>query len=73
MNGRFTAEDVVKGNGTVPETLNRYGYCWGNLVPISVNFMYNISFSIVVFVKNCRMNPECSRNAVIHYGGNSGE
>ena len=29
-NGRFTAEDVIKGNGAVPETLNRYGYCWGN-------------------------------------------
>ena len=26
-NGRFTAEDVIKGNGVVPETLNRYGYC----------------------------------------------
>lgn len=30
--GRFTAEDVVKGNGAVPETLNRYGYCWGDPV-----------------------------------------
>lgn len=26
------AEDVVKGNGAVPETLNRYGYCWVNPV-----------------------------------------
>lgn len=31
-NGRFTAEDVIKGNGVFPETLNRYGYCWGNPV-----------------------------------------
>ena len=30
QNGRFTAEDVIKGNGAVPDTLNRYGYCWGN-------------------------------------------
>ena len=28
--GRFTAEDVIKGNGVMPKTLNRYGYCWGN-------------------------------------------
>ncbi|MGY3663736.1 MAG: DUF6531 domain-containing protein [Roseburia sp. 1XD42-69] len=28
--GRFTAEDVVRGRGGKPETLNRYGYCWGN-------------------------------------------
>ena len=26
-NGRFTAEDVVKGNRVVPETLNPYSYC----------------------------------------------
>ena len=32
-NGRFTAEDVIKGNGAVPETLNRYGYCWS--MPLS--------------------------------------
>ena len=32
QNGRFTAEDVIKGNGAFPETLNRYGYCWGNPV-----------------------------------------
>mgnify|MGYP002511952346 CR=1 FL=1 len=28
--GRFTAEDIVRGSGTVTKTLNRYGYCWGN-------------------------------------------
>lgn len=28
--GRFTAEDVIRGNGAVPITLNRYGYCWEN-------------------------------------------
>ncbi len=28
--GRFTSEDVVKGNAVYPETLNAYGYCWGN-------------------------------------------
>ena len=32
QNGRFTAEDVIKGNGAFPETLNRYGYCLGNPV-----------------------------------------
>ena len=32
QNGRFTAEDVIQGNGAFPETLNRYGYCWGNPV-----------------------------------------
>ena len=30
--GRFTSEDVVKGSVTYPETLNAYGYCWGNPV-----------------------------------------
>ncbi len=25
--GRFTAEDVIKGNGAAPITLNQYGYC----------------------------------------------
>ena len=28
--GRFTAEDLIKGNSAYPETLNRYGYCWNN-------------------------------------------
>lgn len=26
--GRFTAEDVVRGNNTLTQTLNRYVYCW---------------------------------------------
>lgn len=30
--GRFTAEDVVRGKGVKPKTLNRYGYCWGDPV-----------------------------------------
>ena len=29
-NGRFTAEDVIRGNGVVPGTLNRYGYCFNS-------------------------------------------
>ena len=29
-NGRFTAEDLVKGNGAELGTLNRYGYCLQN-------------------------------------------
>lgn len=32
--GRFTAEDVVRGNGAVPKTLNRYGYCWSRPLDI---------------------------------------
>lgn len=28
--GRFTAEDVIKGNGLMPQTLNPYIYCWNN-------------------------------------------
>lgn len=32
--GRFTAEDVVRGNGAVPKTLNRYGYCWSSPLDI---------------------------------------
>ena len=28
--GRFSAEDVIRGSITAPFTLNRYGYCWGN-------------------------------------------
>jgi RHS repeat-associated protein len=30
--GRFTGEDGIKGSVTYPETLNVYGYCWGNPV-----------------------------------------
>ena len=29
-NGRFTAEDVKKGNGAVAKVLNMYSYCWSN-------------------------------------------
>ena len=28
--GRFMAEDVIKGNVILPKTLNSYGYCYGN-------------------------------------------
>ena len=28
--GRFTAEDILRGRNTIPKTLNRYGYCWNN-------------------------------------------
>ena len=28
--GRFTAQDVIKGIVSVPETLNAYAYCWCN-------------------------------------------
>lgn len=28
--GRFTAEDVIKGNNVIPSTLNNYNYCWNN-------------------------------------------
>ena len=28
-NGKFTAEDVMGGNATLP-TLNQYSYCWNN-------------------------------------------
>ncbi len=31
-NGRFTAMDLIKGNGAYPDTLNRYGYCRNNPV-----------------------------------------
>lgn len=30
--GRFTAEDLIKGNSAYPETLNLYGYCRDNPV-----------------------------------------
>lgn len=30
--GRFTSEDIIKGSAAYPETLNAYGYCWGNPV-----------------------------------------
>lgn len=30
QNGRFTAEDMLKGKGTIPGTLNRYKYCCCN-------------------------------------------
>ena len=32
QSGRFVAEDLVRGNGMIPKTLNRYGYCFGNPV-----------------------------------------
>ena len=28
--GRFTAEDILRGRNSIPKTLNRYVYCWGN-------------------------------------------
>ena len=28
--GRFISEDIIKGSAAYPETLNAYGYCWGN-------------------------------------------
>ncbi len=28
--GRFTGEDIIKGDLNQPFTLNSYGYCWGN-------------------------------------------
>lgn len=28
--GRFLGEDIIKGNEVYPQTLNPYGYCWGN-------------------------------------------
>ncbi len=28
--GGFAAEDIIRGNGAVTKTLNRYAYCWGN-------------------------------------------
>ena len=28
--GRFVAEDIIKGRGAMPRTLNQYGYCLGN-------------------------------------------
>lgn len=31
--GRFSGEDIIKGDMTFPLTLNEYGYCWNN--PIS--------------------------------------
>ncbi|MBD5546509.1 MAG: hypothetical protein HDQ97_03810 [Lachnospiraceae bacterium] len=30
--GRFTAEDVIKGNDVMPETMNQYNYCRNNPV-----------------------------------------
>ncbi len=40
-NGRFTAEDVIKGNGAFPLTLNGYGYCWNNpMIFIDVDGKY---------------------------------
>ena len=28
--GRFTSEDIIKGNGAYPFTLNQYTYCWSS-------------------------------------------
>lgn len=51
--GRFTAEDVVKGNGAVPETLNRYGYCWGNPVGlVDYNGEYPIWTAVGEYIGN---------------------
>lgn len=33
-NGRFTSEDVVKGDVSAPEVLNQYNYCWDNPVTL---------------------------------------
>ena len=29
-NGRFAAEDVIKGNGAITKMINAYSYCWSN-------------------------------------------
>ena len=43
QSGRFCAQDVVAGNGAVPVTLNRYGYCLGNpLYFVDLNGMWGI-------------------------------
>lgn len=36
--GRFTAEDIIKGNSADPKVLNCYGYCWDNpLIFVDLN------------------------------------
>ena len=43
--GRFHAQDVIAGNGAVPVTLNRYGYCLGNPVGmVDLDGLFPISF-----------------------------
>ncbi|MEG0108737.1 MAG: RHS repeat-associated core domain-containing protein, partial [Lachnospiraceae bacterium] len=32
--GRFVSEDILKGTIMMPCTLNSYGYCWNNPIPM---------------------------------------
>ena len=51
--GRFTAQDVVAGNGAEPVTLNRYGYCWGNPVKwIDANGEEPEDYEYIYYVNN---------------------
>ncbi len=86
-NGRFTAEDVLKGNGAVPETMNRYGYCLGNpinlvdldgLAPAWLEGIYaHLQFEAEVMAEYwvlCEENPniDVCTNMFIPFGGVKG-
>ncbi len=51
--GRFTAQDVVAGNGAEPVTLNRYGYCWGNPMKwVDINGEEPEDYEYIYYVNN---------------------
>lgn len=56
------AEDVIRGRNTVPKTLNRYGYCWGNPVqyvdpngedPITIAILIGLAVVAAIGITGC--------------------
>lgn len=51
--GRFTAEDVIKGNGLMPQTLNPYIYCRNNpLALVDLDGMEPEDYVSIYYVNN---------------------
>ncbi len=60
--GRFTAEDVLRGRNSIPKTLNRYGYCWGNPIqyvdvngenPVAIAILLGLAVVLAVGTTGC--------------------
>ncbi|MBO5032996.1 MAG: DUF4280 domain-containing protein [Lachnospiraceae bacterium] len=80
--GRFTAEDIIKGNGAIPQNLNRYGYCWNNpILLVDLNGLYpawlegiyaHIQFEMEFLALCYNNNMNGKTNVYIPGGGKKG-
>ena len=71
--GRFTAQDVVAGNGAVPATLNRYGYCLGNPVGMVDLDGNEEKYVAAIYLLNQGTFPAQSESGVLGMGGAFGQ